>query len=92
MTNLSIVKKITKYFNFQYNNFDYNNLIEFVKDRVNHDKRYEIDFSKSTKELNYFPSNEFDKYFNNTIKFYIKNYKHYNKIMNNASWFRKNYE
>ena len=92
LTNLSIVKKITKYFNFQYNNFDYNNLIEFVRDRVNHDKRYEIDFSKSTKELNYIPSNEFDKYFNNTIKFYIDNFKHYNKIMKKAPWFRKNYE
>lgn len=92
LSNLSIVKKIIKYFNFKYKNYDYNNLIKFVKDRVNHDKRYEIDFSKSTKELDYNPSNEFDKYLNCTIKFYIDNHKYYNNIMKKEIWFKKNYE
>lgn len=49
------------------------NLIEFVRDRLGHDKRYAIDFSKIKKELNWEPRVSFEEGLQKTIKWYEHN-------------------
>jgi dTDP-glucose 4,6-dehydratase len=48
-------------------------LITFVKDRPGHDRRYAIDFSKLTRELNWFPRKSFRSGLLITIQWYLKN-------------------
>ena len=49
----------------------YKKLISFIKDRAGHDKRYAISNSKSEKELNFKPNDNFDKNISDTIKYYL---------------------
>ena len=46
-------------------------LIEFVDDRLGHDFRYSIDFSKIKKELDWNPKTRFDVGIKKTINWYI---------------------
>lgn len=48
-------------------------LIEFVKDRLGHDRRYAIDNSKITKELGWTPSYTFEQGIMSTIDWYLDN-------------------
>ncbi len=48
-------------------------LITFVKDRAGHDMRYAIDSSKIEKELNWFPSLNFEEGLSKTIDWYLEN-------------------
>jgi dTDP-glucose 4,6-dehydratase len=48
-------------------------LIEFVKDRPGHDRRYAIDSTKIQDELGWKPSFEFSKAIEETINWYIEN-------------------
>jgi dTDP-glucose 4,6-dehydratase len=48
-------------------------LIEFVKDRPGHDRRYAIDFSKIKEELGWEPKIEFERGLEETIDWYRKN-------------------
>ena len=48
-------------------------LIEFIKDRPGHDRRYAIDWTKINQELGWKPKYEFDKALKLTIDWYIKN-------------------
>ena len=47
--------------------------IEFVKDRLGHDKRYAINFSKIKKELNWEPKISFEEGLQKTIEWYKAN-------------------
>lgn len=49
------------------------NLIQFIKDRPGHDKRYAIDASKINKELGWYPSVTFEQGLTLTIQWYLKN-------------------
>lgn len=49
------------------------NLIEFVEDRLGHDKRYAIDNSKITKELGWSPTITFERGLKMTIEWYLNN-------------------
>ncbi|MCX2802178.1 dTDP-glucose 4,6-dehydratase [Microbulbifer thermotolerans] len=49
-------------------------LITFVADRPGHDRRYAIDFQKSTKELGYRPVESFESGIRKTIYWYLKHY------------------
>ncbi len=49
------------------------NLIEFVEDRLGHDKRYAIDHSKITKELGWLPIFTFEKGLKMTIDWHLDN-------------------
>ena len=51
----------------------YKKLIEFVKDRPGHDKKYGINNKKAMRELNWIPKMQFDKAITNTIRWYIDN-------------------
>lgn len=49
------------------------NMIEFVKDRPGHDRRYAIDSSKIQNELGWKPEFDFEIAINQTIEWYLKN-------------------
>jgi len=48
-------------------------MIEFVKDRPGHDRRYAIDFSKIKDELGWEPMHTFDEWLETTVKWYQEN-------------------
>jgi len=48
-------------------------MIEFIKDRPGHDRRYAINWSKANKELGYQPEHDFDTYLEITINWYKEN-------------------
>jgi dTDP-glucose 4,6-dehydratase len=56
-------------------------LIEFVKDRPGHDRRYAIDSSKIQNELGWKPDFNFDSAIKHTIDWYLKNKNWWNKII-----------
>lgn len=49
------------------------NLIEFVQDRLGHDRRYAIDNTKISEELGWFPSYSFEEGIVGTIQWYLDN-------------------
>jgi dTDP-glucose 4,6-dehydratase len=50
-----------------------NKLIQFVKDRAGHDRRYAIDASKLERELNWRPSIRFEDGLKHTVDWYLTN-------------------
>ncbi|WP_341218390.1 dTDP-glucose 4,6-dehydratase [Neptunomonas phycophila] len=48
-------------------------LITYVEDRLGHDRRYAIDASKTTQELNYRPAESFESGIAKTVDWYLKN-------------------
>ncbi len=67
MKNIDIVKLILKYLGKD------ESLIEFVKDRPGHDRRYAIDSSKIQNELGWKPQYKFEEAIEYTIQWYIDN-------------------
>lgn len=65
--NIEVVKKIIKYLGKN------ENLIDYVKDRPGHDRRYAIDNSKITHNLDWKPKYKFEEGLKNTIDWYVKN-------------------
>ena len=73
-TNLEIVKTICDFFDKKYpQNKPHYQLVEFVKDRPGHDKRYAIDFSKISNELKWSPKESFETGMIKTINWYLNN-------------------
>ena len=76
--NIDLVKTICKYLNNQNelkNNeeYDYNSLIQFVKDRPGHDRKYFLNSSRIRRELNWKPKYNINKGLEITIDWYLKN-------------------
>ncbi len=67
MQNIQIVKLILKYLNKT------DDLIQYVKDRPGHDKRYAIDSSKIKNELGWKPEFSFEEAIVKTIEWYVQN-------------------
>jgi len=67
--NIETIKMILNYLNKS------EDLIEFIQDRLGHDRRYAIDNTKISKELGWSPSITFDEGIANTIQWYIENKK-----------------
>jgi dTDP-glucose 4,6-dehydratase len=67
ITNKTIVEKILDILGKSYD------LIEYVKDRPGHDKRYSIDSSKIQKEINWKPGYQFDDALEETVNWYLEN-------------------
>ncbi|WP_225986273.1 dTDP-glucose 4,6-dehydratase [Psychrobacillus glaciei] len=65
--NIEIVKLILNALNKS------ESLIEFVQDRLGHDRRYAVDNSKISKELSWFPSYSFEEGIVETIHWYLDN-------------------
>ncbi len=55
-------------------------IIEFVKDRPGHDRRYDIDWSKINTELGWQPAYSFDEGIKKTIQWYMDNKEWWQKI------------
>src|SRR3990167_4321419 len=64
VSNLNIVKKILNMMGKD------ENMIEFVKDRPGHDRKYRVDWSKINKELGWQPQADFDEELKKTIEWY----------------------
>lgn len=67
LNNLSIIKKIIESMGKD------ESVIEFVKDRPGHDRRYAVDWTKIQKELGWKPEHDFDAWLEQTIQWYKKN-------------------
>jgi len=73
INNLEVIKKILNILDKG------EEMLEFVKDRPGHDRRYAVDWSKAKDELGYQPEHDFDEYLKQTVKWYQEN----------ESWWRK---
>jgi dTDP-glucose 4,6-dehydratase len=86
-TNLEITRLILSYFDKG------EEMIEYVKDRLGHDKRYAIDFSKAKQELGWEPLINFEDGIKLTIDWYIKNQAWWQKIKSGEylEYYKKQY-
>jgi dTDP-glucose 4,6-dehydratase len=75
MTNIEIVKLLIKQLSKS------NELIEFVKDRPGHDKRYAIDSSKIKNELGWSAKYNFEDAIERTIEWYLNNKNWWERII-----------
>ena len=69
-------------------------MIEYVKDRAGHDRRYAIDFSKIKKELGWQPQIKFADGLKQTIEWYKNNQAWWQKIKSGEykDYYKKQYE
>jgi dTDP-glucose 4,6-dehydratase len=88
INNLDLVKKIIAILGKD------ESIIEFVKDRPGHDRRYAIDWSKARRELGYEPKFDFDTYLKMTVDWYIKNQDWWQKIKSGEykDYYQQQYE
>lgn len=87
INNLTIIKKILQMLG---KNED---MIEFVKDRPGHDRRYAVDWSKIRKELDWQPEHSFDEYLLKTVEWYKTNEDWWKSIRSGAyhDYYKKQY-
>lgn len=87
MPNLEIIKLVLKNLNKT------EELIQFVKDRPGHDRRYAIDSSKIQSELGWKPEFNFDSAIQHTIDWYLKNKNWWERIISGEyqSYYKKQY-
>lgn len=76
--NLTIVKMILAIMNKD------ESLIEYVKDRPGHDRRYAVDWTKIHKELGWKPENDFSAWLNQTVLWYEKNEAWWKRVKSGA--------
>jgi len=79
MTNIDITHKILDTLNLG------DDMIEYVADRLGHDLRYAIDFSKAKKDLGWEPKISFNDGLMSTIDWYKNNIAWWKKIIDNRS-------
>ena len=84
MTNIDIVKLILKKLDKS------EELIEYVTDRLGHDRRYAIDSSKIQSELGWSPQFDFENAIENTIDWYLENKNWWERIISGD--YQKYYE
>lgn len=93
-TNIDIVKLICELMDeYHPDGTPHSDLITFVRDRPGHDRRYAIDASKVTRELNYQPEETFETGIRKTIKWYITNENWWRDIISGEyqQWVKKHY-
>ncbi|MCH8940862.1 MAG: dTDP-glucose 4,6-dehydratase [Bacteroidetes bacterium] len=88
MENIEIIKLILKHLQKP------ESLIEYVKDRLGHDRRYAIDSSKIQNELGWSPNYSFEDAIIKTIDWYISNKDWWNRIINGEymEYYQKQYK
>ncbi len=88
MKNIDIVKYILDYLKKP------ESLIEYVKDRLGHDRRYAIDSSKINSSLGWEPKNSFEDAIIKTIDWYISNKDWWNRIITGEymDYYQKQYK
>lgn len=87
VNNLEVVKKILKIMG------EDESMLEFVKDRPGHDRRYAIDFSKIKDELGWEPLHSFDEWLRITVKWYQENEDWWKKVKSGdyQNYYKKQY-
>ncbi|HMS22521.1 MAG TPA: dTDP-glucose 4,6-dehydratase [Candidatus Levybacteria bacterium] len=76
ISNLEIVKKIIILLGKD------ESMIEFVKDRPGHDRRYAIDWSKINRELGWHPAYDFETWLEKTVDWYRENREWWKRLKN----------
>lgn len=74
VSNLNLVKKLVKLLGKD------EGYIEFVKDRLGHDRKYSVDWSKIKQELGWEPKYDFDTWLEKTVEWYKENEDWWRKI------------
>ena len=74
-TNLEVVKTVLKILGKS------DDIIEFIKDRPGHDRRYAIDSSKAQKELGFKPLYNFEEGLKQVIEWYQKNQSWWERLL-----------
>ncbi len=87
MTNIDIIKLILKHLNKS------DELIQYVKDRPGHDRRYAIDSSKIESQLGWRPSFSFESALSDTINWYLENNSWWERIISGdyKAYYKKQY-
>jgi dTDP-glucose 4,6-dehydratase len=69
-------------------------LIEHVRDRPGHDRRYAIDYRKAQRELGYAPSRDLATGLRSTLEWYLRNRGWWEALLGRdyAAWVEKNYQ
>lgn len=88
VNNLEVIKKIINIMGQR------EDMIEFVKDRPGHDRRYAIDWSKIKNELGWEPLHDFDTWLAKTIDWYKDNEKWWKDIKSGEykNYYEEHYE
>lgn len=88
MPNIEIIKLVLKHLEKP------EDLIQFVKDRPGHDRRYAIDSSKIQSELGWKPEFSFEEAINKTIDWYVRNKDWWTKIISGEylKYYEKQYK
>ncbi len=88
MTNIEIIKLILQTLGKS------DDLIEYVKDRPGHDKRYAIDSSKIQNELGWKPEYKFEEAIQKTIEWYLQNKQWWERIISGEyqEYYKKQYQ
>jgi len=76
ISNLEIVKRILKIMDKD------ESMVEFVKDRPGHDRRYAIDWSRINQELGWRPEHNFEEYLEITVDWYTNNQEWWKDLKN----------
>lgn len=72
LSNIELIHRICDIFLDKKYHANPRSLISFVPDRLGHDKRYAIDYSKLNRELSWKPVFDFDTTLKSTIDWYVK--------------------
>jgi dTDP-glucose 4,6-dehydratase len=69
-------------------------LISHVRDRLGHDRRYAIDYSKASRDLGYAPARNLEGGLGSTVDWYLHRVKWWQDLLGRdyAAWLRKNYD
>lgn len=84
ISNLEIIKQILKIMGKS------DEMIEFVKDRPGHDRKYSVDWSKINKELGWKPEVDFNTHLEKTVEWYKQNQDWWKRVKSGE--YRKYYE
>ncbi len=87
LTNLEVIETILEILDKD------KSLIEFVKDRPGHDRRYAMDISFVKKELSWKPKTDFKTGINKTVNWYLKNKNWWQRIISGQykNYYEKHY-
>jgi len=72
-SNISVVREICSILSEFRPGPDYSSLIEFIKDRPGHDRRYAIDIGKIEREIGWSPKENFVSGLRKTVAWYLEN-------------------
>ncbi len=86
--NIEIAKKIVKLLGRDESS------IEFVKDRLGHDRKYDVNWSKIKNELGWEPQHSFDEWLEKTVRWYQDNTEWWKRIKSGeyADYYQKQYK